>query len=66
MKRLRPIMVLRSVAEPAVVRVEIEKGVGTEEIRQQLIRDIAETIEKKNRQLARAGEERLAYRIELV
>ena len=66
MKRLRPIMVLRSVAEPAVVRVEIGKGVGTEEIRQQMMRDISEAIEKNNRQLARAGEERMAYRIELV
>lgn len=66
MKRLRPIMVLRSVAEPAVVRVEIGKDVGTEEIRQQMMRDISEAIEKNNRQLARAGEERMAYRIELV
>lgn len=58
--------VLRSAAETAVVRVFIDKGAGSKLAREELMHDIADVIQKKNRQLARTGERRMAFRIELV
>lgn len=66
MEHMRDITVLRSAKEPPEITVRIQSSTGKEGLEKDMMRDIAETIQKRNRQSARTDGFRMAWRIELV
>lgn len=57
--------ILRSRREPPEITVRIEEA-GNEQATQDMMRDIQEAIQKRNRQSARTGGKEMSWRIELV
>lgn len=57
--------ILRSRREPPEITVRIEEA-GNEQATQDMMRDIQEAIQKRNRQSARTGGKEMRWRIELV
>ena len=65
MEHMREVTVLRLAKEPPEITVRIQRSAGKEGLVKDMMRDIAETIQKRNRQSARTDGFQMTWRIEL-